>query len=113
MLPKAGTPVQLIFQRVLPKVAKGVKRLRVLVSGRVQGVGFRAFTRREARRLKLAGFVRNLEDGRVEAEVEGPGEQAEKLLKKLKKGPRAARVEKLEAKEIPPTGETAGFTIKY
>ncbi len=113
LLPKAGTKVRIIFERVRPKLVKGTKRVHVFVSGRVQGVGFRAFTQREARRLKLTGFVRNLEDGRVEAIIEGPGKNIEKLLTKLKRGPRAARVEKLEDKKEAPRGDFRAFNVRY
>ena len=112
-LPKPGTPVRLIFARVVAKAAPGTRRVHVFITGRVQGVGFRAFTQREARRRKLTGWVRNLADGRVEAVVEGPGEQIDSLLKRLGRGPRAARVEKLDAKDEPAEGGLEAFDIRY
>ena len=69
---------------------------RVLVSGRVQGVGFRYFVAGEARALGLAGFVRNLRDGRVEAEVCGPADKVEALIAACRRGPPGSRVDGVE-----------------
>jgi acylphosphatase len=66
------------------------------VSGRVQGVSFRAFTYESATDLKLTGWVRNLTDGRVEIVVGGPEKAVIQLLEKVKKGPAAARVESVK-----------------
>jgi acylphosphatase len=63
------------------------------VSGRVQGVSFRAFTYESATDLKLTGWVRNLTDGRVEIVAQGPEKTISQLLEKVKKGPAAAHVE--------------------
>ena len=113
LMPKPGTPVRLIFEAVAAKPVEGAKRVHVLISGRVQGVGFRAFTEREARVLKLTGWVKNLPDGRVEAIVEGPKQAVDALLAKVRQGPRSARVEKCEEKEEPATGEFQGFETRY
>jgi len=67
-------------------------RAHILVSGRVQGVGYRAFAARVATQRKLVGGVRNLDDGRVELDVEGPREAIDALLTELGVGPPAARV---------------------
>lgn len=69
---------------------------RYLISGRVQGVGFRWFTRRTARKLGLAGWVRNLADGRVEAVAKGAGSQLAEFEAALTRGPAAARVSDLQ-----------------
>ncbi|MCB1539501.1 MAG: acylphosphatase [Rhodoblastus sp.] len=69
---------------------------RVLVSGCVQGVGFRYFVVDEARALGLAGFVRNLRDGRVEAEVSGPADKVEALIAACRRGPPGSRVDGVE-----------------
>jgi acylphosphatase len=66
-------------------------RARISVSGRVQGVGYRAFTVRAAVERGLVGGVKNCEDGRVELEVEGPKENIMSLIAALKAGPPAAR----------------------
>lgn len=69
---------------------------RWLVSGRVQGVGFRWFALRQAQRLGLRGWVRNLPDGRVEVVAAGPGTAVEQLDQALRHGPPAARVETVD-----------------
>jgi len=81
---------------------------RFLVSGRVQGVGFRYFTLDAARREGLAGSVRNLDDGRVEAVAEGELESMERFERALRQGPSMARVEHVMVDEIEPL-TTHGF----
>jgi len=66
---------------------KAMETRRYLVSGRVQGVGFRLFTQREANKLGVTGFVRNLADGRVEVVAKGSREQLAQLRASLEKGP--------------------------
>ncbi len=75
---------------------------RWLVRGRVQGVGFRWFVYREADRLKLGGFARNLPDGAVEVVCEGPEKSLEVLERALERGPAMARVDALERVDVPP-----------
>jgi acylphosphatase len=93
-----------------PKVAVK-KRLRVHVSGKVQGVGFRAFVLREATELGLTGYVLNLPDGRVEAIIEGPDHQAEALLERVKQGPPGARVDSVDVKEQLYRGDFDRFRV--
>lgn len=69
-----------------------MKAVDVIVSGRVQAVGFRAFTRRNAVMLGVRGYVENLGDGRVHAVLEGDDYQVDKLLELLRHGPRVAEV---------------------
>jgi len=89
----------------------GIRRVHVLVSGHVQGVGFRAFTADNAQRLKLTGWVSNLSDGRVEVIVEGPAEQIDKLLKIVAVGP--GRVDNMETTdERPSPGEFERFEVR-
>ncbi|MEW6045144.1 MAG: acylphosphatase [Bacillota bacterium] len=90
-----------------------VKAAHVVVDGIVQGVGFRAFARREARRLGLVGWVRNLPDGRVEVWVEGPAEAVDALVRQLERGPRGARVESVEKDHPPPAGRYTDFEVRY
>jgi acylphosphatase len=71
-------------------------RAHIFVSGQVQGVFFRDHTRRWAASLGLAGWVKNLWDGRVEAVAEGEKEDLEKLVARLKVGPPAAKVESVD-----------------
>lgn len=66
-----------------------------LISGRVQGVGYRAFARRAAGELKLAGWVRNLQDGRVESVARGPRASLEAFEKRLREGPGRSLVESM------------------
>lgn len=73
-------------------------RAMVRVYGLVQGVFFRSHTAREARRLGLTGWVRNMEDGSVEAIFEGEEYSVERMISWCRRGPPAARVEKIEVK---------------
>jgi acylphosphatase len=87
-------------------------RARILVSGQVQGVFFRQSTADEARRLGLAGFVRNLPDGRVEAEAEGERAAVEALARWCRRGPPAARVDDVQVEWTAPTGAPGPFTVR-
>jgi acylphosphatase len=86
-------------------------RRHVVVAGRVQGVWFRDSCRAEARRLGVAGWVRNRSDGRVEAEVEGPPDGVLTLVNWCQHGPPRAQVTDIEVTEIEPIGEV-GFSIR-
>lgn len=89
-----------------------MKRVHVYISGRVQGVFFRATTHRAATGFQLKGWVRNMPDGRVEAVFEGKEENVDKMLDWCHIGPSAARVEKVIAEEETFTGEFTDFHIK-
>lgn len=91
---------------------KGEGRIRshVWVSGLVQGVFFRESTRREAERLGVKGWVRNLPDGRVEAVFEGEAGPVAALVAWCRSGPPGARVEGLEERREAPADE-AGFRV--
>ena len=84
---------------------------RYLISGQVQGVGFRYFTEAAAAREGILGWVRNTPDGRVEVAAEGDAEALERFERNLRHGPRGARVGRVDVDDTTPTGET-GFTIK-
>jgi acylphosphatase len=86
-------------------------RMRILVEGRVQGVSFRHYTRLEADRLGVAGWVRNLPDGRVEAVCEGRREAVEELLTWIRHGPDWARVTEVAIHDETPLGEQ-GFRVR-
>jgi len=88
-------------------------RRRVLVSGMVQGVNFRANTRSAARRIGITGGVRNLPDGRVEAVIEGDPQSVEAMLAWLRKGPTFSRVDHVEVREEIHTGEFTDFQVTY
>ncbi|HWR36149.1 MAG TPA: acylphosphatase [Clostridia bacterium] len=85
---------------------------RYIVSGRVQGVGFRWYVEREARILGLSGWVRNKQDGSVEVLAAGTREQLGALYDKLKQGPRAARVDDVEVEEAAPLNDLTTFRIE-
>lgn len=85
------------------------KRLHLWVSGRVQGVFYRANTEEVARRLGLTGWVRNLPDGRVEIVAEGEEDGLQKLIAWCRQGPPAARVSSVEVEEEAYTGEFVQF----
>jgi acylphosphatase len=88
-------------------------RVHVFVSGRVQGVFFRAETADMADRLGLVGWVRNLPDGRVEALFEGEKEDVEKALDFCRRGPSGARVQNLDLKWEDWRGEFEDFRVAY
>ena len=88
-------------------------RARISVSGRVQGVGYRAFTVRAASDRQLVGGVRNREDGRVELEAEGPKEMIMSLIEALKLGPPASRVTDVRVEWVRATGRQTDFAVWY
>jgi acylphosphatase len=83
-----------------------------VISGEVQGVGFRFFAQRVAARHQVVGYVRNLEDGRVEAHAEGSPEGIEGFKHDLATGPGHARVEQVEEVSVEPTGRYSAFRIE-
>jgi acylphosphatase len=89
------------------------KRVHVIVEGRVQGVFFRAFTRDEAVRLGLSGWVRNRPNGAVEALVEGEKTAVDKMVQWFHQGSPHSIVEKVHAIEESPLGNSAIFEIHY
>ncbi len=93
--------------------ADSAVRARVLVAGRVQGVAYRAFAREVASRAGLRGGVRNLDDGRVEVEVEGERAAVEAILEALRTGPPLARVDRLDVQWHAATGADSDFRIWY
>jgi acylphosphatase len=87
-------------------------RVHLVVSGLVQGVAFRAYTVDEAHRLRVAGWVRNLPDGRVEAEAEGERAALEALVAWCRAGPPSARVDGVEASWGSYRGDLGPFSIR-
>ncbi|MEM3091151.1 MAG: acylphosphatase [Candidatus Pacearchaeota archaeon] len=75
------------------------KSVRLYISGVVQGVFFRTFVKENAERYNIKGFVRNLEDGRVEVFLEGNPEDIQKMIELCKHGPKHSKIEKVEIKE--------------
>lgn len=88
-------------------------RVHIIVSGRVQGVYFRNHTQKQAIKLNVSGWVKNLEDGRVEAMFEGEKEQVEKMINWAQRGPLFARVKELKVERQDYRGEFDSFEIKY
>jgi acylphosphatase len=88
-------------------------RAHVLISGRVQGVSFRAYARDRAREARVEGWVRNLPDGRVEAVFEGSMPAVQRLVTWCYSGPTYAEVQKVEVTWEEPTGKEGGFSIVW
>ncbi len=88
-------------------------RAHVYISGRVQGVFFRAYTRDKAREVGLKGWVKNLIDGRVEAVFEGEEKNVEEMLRWCREGSPHSRVSEVEVHEEPFNGEFMSFEVRY
>jgi acylphosphatase len=95
-----------------PATQPALRRVHVYVSGQVQGVGFRDFTQSNADALRVVGWVRNLPDGRVEAEAEGVGDRVQTLLDRMKRGPAAAVVDGMEVVDRPVLGSEKTFEVR-
>jgi acylphosphatase len=90
-----------------------VVRARLLISGRVQGVFYRAFTEQVAASMGLGGWVRNLPDGRVEAVMEGEKADIGRAVTSCYEGPPSSRVDDIQITWEEPTGEFSGFSVRY
>lgn len=89
-----------------------VERLTARITGRVQGVGFRWWARRQAEALELTGWVMNADDERsVELVAEGASQALDELERRLHQGPSGARVERVDARREPGSGEFDRFGI--
>ncbi len=107
LLPALGTPVKLTIE------VNRKRQIQVLISGKVQGVGFRNFTVRNARELGLSGYAKNLANGKVEIVAEGDKLQLNALIKTVKKGPRVSRVDSVDIKEQDFKGAFDSFVVRY
>lgn len=87
-------------------------RMQIVVSGAVQGVGYRYFVMETARELALRGWVRNLADGRVEAEAEGERASVEALIAAMRRGPHMSHVTEMKLEVLPCGGADAGFRVR-
>jgi acylphosphatase len=85
---------------------------RFFISGDVQGVGYRFFAQRAAARHQVVGFVKNLDDGRVEALAEGPASSVEAFRNELATGPRFSSVQHMEEINLDPSGSYTSFRIE-
>jgi acylphosphatase len=88
-------------------------RAKIVVSGIVQGVGYRSFALRQGSSLNLNGYVRNTLDGRVEVEVEGDRGDIERFVSILREGPRAAQVSDVRIEWKEHGGELNGFRVAF
>ncbi|HQR67193.1 MAG TPA: acylphosphatase [Thermoanaerobaculia bacterium] len=88
-------------------------RRRWIVSGRVQGVGYRAFAARVGRALRLSGGAANLDDGRVLVVAEGAAHALVRLDAALGEGPRLARVDAVEAEDLPPGAPAPALDVEF
>jgi acylphosphatase len=96
----------------MPSEPSRLQTRRLIVRGRVQGVGFRWFVEREAHILHLAGWVRNHHDGTVEVLAIGTHEQLAGLRSRLQQGPPAARVDQVEEAEAEPIAGLNSFQVR-
>jgi acylphosphatase len=87
--------------------------VQVIVSGRVQGVCYRAFVYDKARELGVFGWVRNLYDGRVEAQVQGKQEDVDRLVEAMRTGPHMARVDEIEVLPLKYENRYGEFRVVY
>jgi acylphosphatase len=85
---------------------------RYLITGRVQGVGFRWFVEREAQAIGVGGWVRNNDEGAVEVMASGSAEQLTRLRKMLEQGPRASRVDEVQEFEVESQQHETSFRIE-
>lgn len=90
-----------------------MKRVHLIVSGRVHGVFYRDFVRREAERLGIKGFVRNLRNGSVEVVAEGEDNKIDEFIKSCRKGSFASFVKNVKVKQEKPTNEFEDFEIRF
>ncbi len=91
-------------------MAAGVRRY--VISGKVQGVGYRYFALKVARELKLTGWVKNLQDGRVEALASGPAAKLKRFDSELRIGPPRAEVTSVEVADTETDAKLEGFYIR-
>ncbi|MDX1617300.1 MAG: acylphosphatase [Balneolaceae bacterium] len=90
-----------------------MKRAHIFLEGRVQGVGFRHFTKTNAQKIGVGGWVKNLPDGRVEAVFEGAEEDVEQMVELVRQGPRSSRVADMDVEWTEPKGDFDGFRVRY
>ena len=107
LLPELGTPVRITIE-VNQKM-----QLYVLISGKVQGVGFRHFTRVNATKLGIKGYAKNLTNGKVEVVAEGKKEQLYALVRQLRIGPTPSKVDNVKIEERDFTGQFDSFGIRF
>ena len=90
-----------------------MKRINLIISGKVQGVGFRYYTKRTAISLNLKGYVKNLTNNSVEVVAEGAEAEIKQFIEWCKKGPSSSHISDLKINYLPYTGEFKEFEIKH
>jgi acylphosphatase len=93
-------------------VKAAIKRVRAVVHGRVQGVGFRYFTMAKADRYGCTGWVRNMPDGTVEFEAQGPAGDVDSFALEIRNGPSLSHVSELMIVELPVEEKETGFELR-
>ena len=88
-------------------------RVNILITGRVQGVFYRVWCKKQAGKLGVCGWAKNLDDGRVEVVAEGEKSKLMELIKLIKEGPKLAKVEGVDVNWEKATGEFTSFEISY
>ena len=89
------------------------ERVHLVITGRVQGVWYRASAQQAGQERGLTGWVRNLPDGAVEAVAEGPREKLQDFISWCHEGPPAARVDHIDVEWLPATGEFGTFDVRH
>ncbi len=90
-----------------------LKTLHCLISGRVQGVNFRSWTKSQAEKFGLTGWVRNLPDGKVEVQAQGDEQVLSSFREELNRGPTASRVDNLECRFVDEDQEYTNFDVTF
>ncbi len=85
----------------------------IRIHGKVQGVGYRFYATRVARRLELKGWIRNLRDGTVEASVEGESDHIDEWIEELREGPRYAEVSRIDQEKKDFSGQFGDFDVRF
>ena len=91
----------------------GIVRYFGIATGRVQGVGFRMFVQQHASELGLTGWIRNMEDGSVEMEIQGDPEKVDKLSVLIREGNYFIKVKELKFEPIEPVSDETRFVVRY
>jgi acylphosphatase len=89
-----------------------MKRVRILIEGRMQGINFRYHTQQQAQKLGLAGFVRNLSDGRIEIDAQGDDASVEEMLTWCQEGPQSAQLKSILFRYDEPNEHVSDFIVR-
>ena len=95
------------------QICRFMKNVHLIIQGDVQGIGYRSWMKNECKKLGLTGWVKNREDGTVEAVVQGDADAVAEIIEKSEKGPEVAWVEKVTTEEQPTDNNLVTFTVVY